>query len=250
MTNDVKTEKMAELATIRQEADDLARDYNTAVLEEKFTGDIEKKLTEKVNEYTSVARTICFMECRDAADPMLEAITRLTFMSIAVKDDKAEGSETPVRTIVDKEKPIDLEKLHKFCDGIGADKSWLHQAEKFNMLLTAQKALDLGIDPTDVYDCYAMSEIAKSIDLGKNPTSKTNILKTMRAVVSAMVGEEYASKVLSHDVNFLMSVYSKKSRTALSVSCANHRYLRQYLAEICHRVVLDKAYEVDYKRAK
>ena len=122
--------------------------------------------------------------------------------------------------------------------------------EKFNMLLTAQKAVDLGINPKEINDSYAMSEIAKGWDLGKNPASKTNILKTLRGIVTAMLGEEFANKVTSHDVNFLLSVYSRKSRKALTVTCANHKYMRGYVMEICHRVVTDKGYEVDYKKAK
>ena len=88
-----------------------------------------------------------------------------------------------------------------------------------NFLLTAQKAVDLGIDPKAVNDSYAMSEIAREFDMGKNPTSKTNLLKTLQTVITAMLGEQY--KATSHDVNFLMSVYSKKNRKALTVTCAN-----------------------------
>ena len=70
----------------------------------------------------------------------------------------------------------------------------------------------------------------------------------LTAIVQAMIGEEY--KPVSHDVNFLLSVYSRKSRKALTVSCANHKYLRGYIAEICHRIVTGKSYEVDYKKVK
>lgn len=120
--------------------------------------------------------------------------------------------------------------------------------EKFNFLLTAQKAIDLGIDPKEINDSYAMSDLSKQIDMGKTPTSKTNILKTLTKVVQAMIGEEY--KPTSHDVNFLMSVYSKKSRKALTVTCANHKYLRGYLMEICNRIVTGGVYGLEYKAVK
>lgn len=155
-----------------------------------------------------------------------------------------------MRSVIEKERQIDLLKLHKYCDGIGEDHNWLYMVEKFNMLLTAQKAVDLGIDPKAINDSYAMSEIARGFDMGKNPASKTNILKTLRTIITAMLGEEFASKATSHDVNFLMSVYSRKSRKALTVTCANHKYMRGYVMEICHRILTDKAYEVDYKKAK
>jgi len=131
------------------------------------------------------------------------------------------------------------------CGGIGADPNWMHVAQKMNFLLTAQKAKDLGLDPAKVNDSYAMSEIARQFEMGKNPTSKTNLLKTLQMVVTAMVGDGH--KATSHDVNFLLSVYSKKNRKALTVSCANHRNFRGYVMEVCHRIVTGKSYELEYK---
>ena len=37
---------------------------------------------------------------------------------------------------------------------------------------------------------------------------------------------------------------------ALTVTCANHRYFRNYLAEVCHRIVTGKTYELDFKTKK
>ena len=179
---------------------------------------------------------------------MLTAVTTLSFVTIGVKDEQKGDDKVPVRAIVDKERQIDLLKLHKYCGSIGANENWSSIAQKMNFLLTAQKAVDLGIDPKVVNDSYAMSEIAREFDMGKNPTSKTNLLKTLQTVITAMLGEQY--KATSHDVNFLMSVYSKKNRKALTVTCANHRYFRNYLAEVCHRIVTGKTYELDFKTKK
>lgn len=248
MTRAEKETKLQELkATV--EAKVIA--YNSAMLESKFdeASKLDGEITESVNEYTAIARDICFEDCAATADPMIEAVTRLSFMTIAVKDSKKGDDKVPVREVIERERQIDLLKLHKYVDGgIGKDKNWVYMIEKLNLLMTCQKARDLGIDPKDINDSYAMSEIAKGYDLGKNPASKTNILKTLTAIVAAMIGEEY--KPVSHDVNFLLSVYSRKSRKALTVTCANHKYMRGYVMEICHRIVTGKAYEVDYKRAR
>ena len=167
-------------------------------------------------------------------------------MTIRAKDTKVGDEKIPVRVIEDSEKAIDLLKLHKAVSGgIGKDTNWASMIEKLNFLMTAQKAVDLGIDPKSVHDSYAMSDIARQIDMGKTPTSKTNILKTVQAIVTAMVGEEF--KATSHDVNYLFSVYSRKNRKALTVSCANHKYMRQYMMEICHRIVEGKSYALDYR---
>ena len=245
-----REENTAKLATLRAEADALVKDYNEAVQTGKFEDatKADKAITEKVNEYTATVRDMCFAECKAAADPMLAAVTALTYVTIGVKDEQKGDDKVPVRTIVDKERQIDLFKLHKFCGSIGADENWLHIAQKMNLLLTAQKARDLGLDPQKVNDSYSMSEIAREYNMGKNPTSKTNLLRTLQTVITAMLGEGY--KATSHDVNFLLSVYSKKNRKALTVTCANHRYFRNYLAEICHRIATGKSYELDYKTKK
>lgn len=245
-----REESIAKLAELRSEADGIVKEYNEAVQTGKFedAAKADAKLTEKVNEYTATVRDMCFEDCKNTENPMLTAVTTLSFVTIGVKDEQKGDDKVPVRSIVDKEKQIDLFKLDKYCGGIGADKNWLHIAQKMNLLLTAQKATDLGLDPKAVHDSYAMSEIAREFDMGKNPTSKTNLLRTLQTVVTAMLGEGY--KATSHDVNFLLSVYSKKNRKALTVTCANHRYFRNYMAEICHRIVTGKAYELDYKAKK
>jgi len=245
MTREESTAKLAEL---RSAAENLCKTYNEAIQNGKYeeASKADAAITEKVNEYTATVRDMCFAECKAAPDPMLKAVQILSFVTIGVKDEKKGDDKVPVRSIVEKERQIDLLKLHKFCGSIGANENWAHIAMKMNFLLTAQKCVDLGIDPKAVNDSYSMSEIARDFDMGKNPTSKTNLLRTLQTVVTAMLGEGY--KATSHDVNYLMSVYSKKNRAALTVTCANHRFFRNYLAEVCHRIVTPGAcYAVDYR---
>ena len=245
-------EAVKKMNGLRTEVEGLVSSYNEAYQAGKFEEamKLSKAIEEKVNEYTSVVRDDCFEACKNSKDPMLTAVTLLSFVTIGVKDEQKGDDAIPVRIVVDKERQIDLFKLYKYCGekGIGADPKWLYMAEQLNMLLTAQKAQDLGLDPKKVNDSFAMSNIAREIDLGKSPTSKTNILKTLQSIITAMLGEGY--KAASHDVNFLMSAYSKKNRKALTITTANHKTLRGLLAEICHRIVTGKTYAVDYKAVK
>lgn len=245
-------EAVKKMKGLRTEVEGLVSSYNEAYQAGKFgeAMKLSKAIEEKVNEYTSVVRDDCFEACKNSKDPMLTAVTLLSFVTIGVKDEQRGDDAIPVLIVVDKERRIDLFKLYKYCGekGIGADPQWLYMAEQLNMLLTAQKAQDLGLDPKVVNDSFAMSNIAREIDLGKSPTSKTNILKTLQSIITAMLGEGY--KATSRDVNFLMSTYSKKNRKALTVTTANHKTLRGLLAEICHRIVTDKPYAVDYKGIK
>ena len=242
-----REEGMAKLAELKSSVEEQVKVFNDAVQNGRFeeSTKADKAMTGTINEYTATVRDMCFEECKATDDPMLAAVKTLSYVTIGVKDEQKGDDKVPVRVIVDKERQIDLLKLDKFCGGIGADPNWMHVAQKMNFLLTAQKAKDLGLDPAKVNDSYAMSEIARQFEMGKNPTSKTNLLKTLQMVVTAMVGDGY--KATSHDVNFLLSVYSKKNRKALTVSCANHRNFRGYVMEVCHRIVTNKSYELEYK---
>ena len=245
-----REENIAKLAQLRSEAEALVKDYNEAIQNGKFEDatKAESAAIEKINEYTGVVRDMCFEDCKNTDNPMLAAVQTLSYVTIGVKDEQKGDDKVPVRSIVDKERQIDLLKLHKYCGSIGADENWVHIAQKLNFLLTAQKAVDLALNLKDVHDSYAMSEIARQFVIVKNPTRKNNLLKSLQAVVSAMLGADY--KATSHDVNYLMSVYSRKNRKALTVTCANHRYFRNYLAEVCHRIVTGKSYELDFKTKK
>lgn len=246
------TERQKKMTAIYAEVESLVKTYNEAVQEKNMEVAVkaDKDMTEKVNEYTSIARSITFDVCKAAPNPMLKAVELLFFESIRVKDNPVtDECPVPVRVIEPKAVQIDLIKLHAHCDGIGADKNWLNMAKKLNLLLTVQKAIDLGINPKTINDSYAIADIANQIDLGKTPTSKTNMLKTLQLIITVMLGEGY--KATSHDVNFLMSVYSRKTKKALTVTVANDKRLVGYLAEICHKIVTNKGYSVDgYQKKK
>ena len=243
-----REENIAKLAQLRSEAEALATKINETSIDGKAS-DIEKlneELDKKVNEYTSLSRQICFEDLKSSEDPMYAAVKQLNFMTIAAKDEKVEGSKTlKTKTIIDRSKQIDLRKLHKFCGSIGNDENWAHHIQKLNFVLTAQKCVDLGIDPKAVNDSYSMSEIAREFNLGKNPASNTNLLKSLNKIVASMLGEEYKAK--SHDVNYLTTIYAKKNRRALTVTCANHSNITNYIAEICHRIVTNGSYGVEFK---
>ena len=249
-----REEHQAELVALREIAESKTRDYNDALQNGDMdkVAEAESGIDDAITKYTGIAELLAFETCEKSENPMVTAVTMLTFRTIAKKDTKEEGAMVAIRKIADKEKYIDLAKLHKrITGGIGADKTWIYQVERFNMCMTAQRAQDLGCSAEnlkDINDSYAMSEIAKQVQLGKNPCSNTQLLKTLTTIITAMLGEGY--KPNSHDVAFLKSVYAKKGKAALTVACANHKNFRNYIAEVCHRIVTNGVYAVEFKRAK
>lgn len=246
-----REELVVKLDELKKSAEAKAIAYNEAIGDERVSDalKIQSEIDDVIGEYTGTSKQICFEDCKNSGDPMMAAIKRLTFTALRAMYKAPEGELLEKCSIEEVEKPIALEALHKYCDGIGADKKWIYYAQKLNFLLTVQKAKDLGIDPKSINDSYAVAEIARDIDMGKTPTSKTNMLKTLQMVITAMIGDEY--KATSHDVNFLLSVWAKKSnKKALTVQAARHRSMYGFLAEICHRIVLSKVYEIEVKELK
>ena len=249
-----REEYMQELAEHRAAAEKYALAYNAALIEGKTdeANRIEKQIDTEIEEHGTIAELLAFDTCIKSENPMITAVTNLTYDTIARKDTKEKDATIATRSIETKTKYIDLKKLHKkVSGGIGADKNWIYMVEQLNMRMTAKCAIDLGCNEEDlkkINNSYAMSDLARKIKLGANPCSNTQMLKTLQTIVTAMLGGEY--KATSHDVEFIKKIYAKKGRAALAVSCANHTNFRRYIAEVCHRIVTNGSYSVEYKKEK
>lgn len=260
------------LAAVRADV----QEYNSAYGEKRFddASTINANIEKKIDEYNSIAQMLCFDACAKAEDPMKAAVLTLHYPIIGIKDTMI-GDEVKVlkRVIIGdpegedatpKYKQIDLLKLQKYVKdreghGIGYEANWNNQAERLNLLFALDCAVEIGKGQefiNEMSECYAVKEASREIDFGvKNPKagtpiSNTGLLKAVKAVVTAMVGPEFGDKVLTHDVRFLKIVSAKKSRKELTVQCANHRFMRGYLMEVCNRIMTDGVYDVDYKRVK
>lgn len=260
------------LASIRTNVQEYNSEYGALHFDKASV--INATIEKDVSEYNDIAQMLCFDECAKSEDPMKAAILKLHYEVIGIKDTMV-GDEVKVlkRVVVGdpdaedpapKYKQIDLLKLQKFIkdrDGvkIGHESNWNNQIERLNMLFALDCAVELGKGQefiNEMSSCYALKEASKGIDFGvKNPKagtpiSNTGLLKAVKAVVTAMIGPEFGEKVLTHDVRFLKKVSAKKSRKELTVQCANHRFMRGYIMEVCYRIMTDASYDVEYKRVK
>lgn len=219
----------------------------------------DAQIVNDVKEYAEVAQALCFANLKATEKPMLEAIKQLTFTILRVKESANKDSGVITREVTKTDRQIDLLKLDEFCQrdkspSIANDKMWQYKVQAFNQLLCLRAAQELKIDPKSIADTYYLSEKAKEIDMGKTPTSNTQILKQLQTVIDAILYEAGENgniyKAKSQDVAFLLMLYTKKGKKALTVSTAKHTIMRNLVAEICHRIVLDAAYKLDYKQAK
>lgn len=247
------TEGTKKLAEIKANIEGLVQKYNEAMVKEDLAemAKVDAETTIQVGKYSETARLMCFDELKAKADPMLEAVKRLTYDVIGVKDEKVQGTETKVRTLVEgKQHNINLAQLDKHCAGIGANKDWQHAVQKLNCLFTIKVAKGLGVDPTAINDSYEMTQAAREFTFeGKDPTSKTQLTKTLQTVVDMMLGEgKY--KVTSHAIAFLEEAYCRKDKTPRGLVAADHNRFRQNIAEVCNHLVTGAQFTLKYKQVK
>ena len=214
---------------------------------------LESELDEVINTYTGISKAKCYAAAKASGDAMKYAIKEFFFPVIKVKETKDKDTDTVIRSIIEAERPIDLGDMHKKLGGIGADTNWIYRAEKFNYHLTIRAAERVGAKVKS--DAFAMNEVSRAIEMGKNPCSNTQMLKTLQSIVDMMLGtKEDGSqyKAVSHDVNYLVDCYSndnKKSKT--SITAANHKTLRHYLKKVCYRILTDgKGYDCEQREIK
>jgi len=119
-----------------------------------------------------------------------------------------------------------------------------------NKRLTLKIAKDLGIpkaEITRIDNSFAMEAMAREIDLGKSPTSNTQLVKHMQAVLDELCPG--LGKVNGHDVKY--ALYASSKRKGLGkVSTAKHTALLAVLTDVFHRVAVNGVYSVDYKTVK
>lgn len=208
--------------------------------------------------YNRASKMAFYELCFDTASPLLEAVKMLTYPGINYTDSVPKDSKIPERSVKETTQFVKLKELRKYASEnigreIGEDRNWAYMIEKFNQLMTFYAAQKLNIDPKTISDSYRISELAKAVDMGKTPTSNTQIQKQLQQIITAMVGEEgeeFKYNVLSHDVEYVKMTFAKASKTALSVKAKNPGDMYATIAQVCHRIVLNKNYKLEYYATK
>lgn len=244
----ITTSDLEELKALAEEYLEKAESAEAVADKDEFNKDLEAIL----KEYKAISKAKACKAAEESGDALRYAVLN-TYPVIRVKETTDKETNTKMRSIVSVNASIDLGYLHKrITGGIGADKMWIHKAELLNYYLTIRACQRLNDDSKlkkllKSRNSFNMTETSKAIDMGKTPCSNTNLLKTLQSVITAMIGGDY--KATSHDVNYLVDVYSndsKKSKT--SITCANHKTLRNYLSKVCYRILLNrKGYDVEQK---
>lgn len=238
------------MATKNRKAE-LLKDYEAKIAEvnqacaKGTNADVEGKLAELVNiekEYRSLRESEVFAGLLDTH----QAIELHHFTTIGHKKTTDEGRMTGVEKA---ERTVQID-LKKFCEVKGFDLGWFYELQALNKRLTLRVAETIGVTAAEmkrIDDSYNMDKLASEIQLGKTPTSDTQVVKHMQRVLDMLSPGE--GKVNGHDLGYVMSCYTKRNnRAALRVQCSKHTLLMSLMGDVFYRIATKGVYGVDYKR--
>lgn len=246
----------------RETVDRLVQQRNESAefSEFKVMKKLDEKIAEELVKFSTASENECFRKLKASENPMMEACKVLRFDTLKVREAKQEEGAA-ILVVETSTKAIDPLRLHKQTnDGIGAVKTWPSMVEKLNCLLTARMAAELGKNPKEVFDCYAMSDAAKTYeafrtasDTGASVYDKNAadacLLQDIQLMMNAMIGEGFTAD--ESMVSFLLNGYARKdSKQSLSLTMATHKHLRQMLLELCGHAVTGIDYNLNFKQAR
>lgn len=239
-------------------------------------------VTEAINnateEYSDNARKEFYALCFQAEKPLALAVKILTYQTIKLKTKTDDTTHKVHAQKVYVETPVRMKGFFKYGkdNGVqtGATDDWYYAIEKLNCLMTMygvdylrtkqvdEKGNHIPIDWREINDSFNMNEIAHKIELSKDPEAKNDepypltnsqIQKNLQEVITKMLGEstdEVRTTVTPGDRFRLQVSFAKPTKKALEMQAADNRAMAELIADICHRIMNNAEYKLNYKKKK
>lgn len=249
-TNNIKT-----LDTLQSQLVGQVDDYNKALANKDLTvmNALESAIKDTEAEYAEMKALAVYRSLYVEGNPVetIKAAVVQYGYEILGHHDKKEDDVILEREVIAKSRQIDLLKM---CKYLSLPIHWQYTVEKLNQIMTLRAAQELKVPVETVATTYFMEEQAKSIDLGKTPTSNTALCKAIQQVIDEILFEDDGGKnkfkANNHDVAYILMLYTKKGKATLSVATAKHDFMRRIIMDVIHRIVTDKQYGLEYKKVK
>ena len=242
------------LSQLLIDAETAKKELNEAMLTDSLSGmEKAKKVMDKaIKEYNELAVVLDYKTLRSKSSPMLAAIEQLSVATIESK--RNEDRETGIVTysIESSSKQISLVAFDDFCGRdkvvVAPDRLWMHKVDRFCLLVTYRVMKDLGKDTRKLEETYYISDVARQIDLGKTPTSNTQMLKQLQSIVNSIIAsdDDVGYKVTSHDVEYIVKTMTRRGRESGTVVTPKPATMHTLLMDVLHRIVTDSEYKVEY----
>lgn len=252
------------LKKIREQMLDNIENYNNAVRDNDLAkaNNLDNELKQLESDYMLSASKLVYDMCLAKESPLEAlkmAIITHSFNVLTHKDNKEDGTR---ELNENKLRQIDLLKLCKYSQEIKhpnkIDSAWQYDVEAFNQLFTMHIAQELNFSKADIKEIaktYFMQELARKIDLGETPDSTTQLCKTLQKIIDKIIFVDDGKgkntyKCNNYDVKYINVLFGKKGKSALSVVCAKHDYMRRLVYDVLYRILTNSKYSVDYKKIK
>lgn len=136
--------------------------------------------------------------------------------------------------------------------------AWEYRAEKLAFLLAQRIAGGLDIPKarmTELENTYKMSAEARKVDLGKDPFSNRQMVKTLQSVIDLLAfvpneNGENTIKASTKDFKFIEAIFTRAGKMVGHVKVLRGRQMAQYIFNVVHMIVTGKAYDVDFAAEK
>lgn len=254
---------MATMQEIKTTLETKAQEYNGLLLEKKYDKipTITKEMDELVQDYAKKAKEEFIETSKAAENPLIDALTRLTYTVVAYRDVADKETSVVTRTITDKTRQISLADLYTAMPSKFRASNWKYYVEKLNLLMCLWVAMELGAPGSEIEKIksdFRMDAAARDISMGKTPTSNTQLLAQVQTTMDQILYDEETVtvkgktqtrnryRVTSHDVVFLRHAYTKLGREVKHISCLNHAKLALVLAQIMNEKLTNTGYKADY----
>ena len=227
---------------------------------ESKKADIDKALENiqsEIKAYNAERTRLTFVGLAQTDEPVKNAIIQLNFDIIKLKTNKDKDTDKVSYELVNAKKQIELLEFSKYLGKASfADENWKYKVEKFNQLITFKAVKDLNGDMNTIAKSFYISKLAESVDLGKTPTSNTQVLKQLQTVVDAIIHENKSEnddtnkfKVLSHDVAYIVKLMCKRADSG-KIVMPKVSSMHTLVMDVLHRIVCDLDYKIEYSKKK
>lgn len=173
---------------------------------------------------------------------MVKACTDHTYKIHALTVSAA-ADDVKTATIVPREKVVDLTKFNR-----AVVSQWFYRAEILTDFLTRDIATGIGYSAQRLNDAMRFFKLSKEAAAAPK-VSKSTLKKVVPEIIGAMLGAEYAEKVIAADVNYLLDKFVVGGKSMV-VKVASIKQTVGLLADIAHRVLTDGFYTVEGKELK
>lgn len=238
------------MAEVRTKLEESVKAYNAT--ESKEEGDklstAIKELRDEYNEYSSRK---AIMTCVQDEKPIKTAIHMASYpvLKLATKTSGVTGIKTTI--IEDDAALIDFTKFNREII------HWFYKVEALEFIVVRDICKDLGIavpfdvEPKTAEDLIRVFKISKdAADAAVEETaSNTTIKKSLSVIISDMVGEEYAEKVESKDVTYLVyNMVSGDKKRRASIKIMGVKWFMKLVADVASRIVNGGEYSADFSK--